>query len=180
MPAAIRTARTYAGRPPGRATIQSGDWAETRVYSAERRKPACRSFGVYHDPVTRVCHLFAGTSHGSIHRAVYDPTAPGRLVWNESAELDNVGRVVAFAECNGILYAACGLRRTREGMTGGLYRRGMARVQTGSVFIDGRGLQRRGGADEAFLMRGLTAVPAPMAMVKSCSEAAPSLVSSSD
>ena len=139
----------------------SGDWTETRVYSAERRKPACRSFGLYRDPITRVCHLFAGTSHGSIHRAVYDPTAPGRLVWNESAELDNVGRVVAFAECNGILYAACGLRRTREGITGGLYRRKNGLRAHWECVYRWPWPARRGGADEAFLMRGLTAVPAP-------------------
>ena len=139
----------------------SGDWVETRVYSAERRRPACRSFGMYRDPVTRVCHLFAGTSHGSIHRAVYDPRAPGRLVWNESAELDNVGRVVAFAECNGILYAACGLRRTREGITGGLYRRRNGPHAHWECVYRWPWPARRGGADEAFLMRGLTAVPAP-------------------
>ena len=139
----------------------SGDWTETRVYSAEKRKPACRSFGLYRDPITRVCHLFAGTSHGSIHRAVYDPTAPERLVWNESAELDNVGRVVAFAECNGILYAACGLRRTREGITGGLYRRKNGLRAHWQCIYRWPWPTRRGGADEAFLMRGLTAVPAP-------------------
>jgi len=139
----------------------SGDWAETRVYSAERRKPACRSFGTYRDPVTNVCNLFAGTSHGSIYRAVYDPRAPGRLVWNESAELDNVGRVVAFAECNGILYAACGLRRTREGITGGLYRRKNGPHAHWECVYRWAWPARRGGADEAFLMRGLTAVPAP-------------------
>ena len=139
----------------------SGDWTETRVYSAERRKPACRSFGVYRDPITRVCHLFAGTSHGSIHRAVYEPTAPGRLVWNDSAELDNVGRVVAFAECNGILYAACGLRRTRKEITGGLYRRSNGPRAHWECVYRWPWPARRGGADEAFLMRGLTAVPAP-------------------
>ena len=64
----------------------SGDWTETRVYSAERRKPACRSFGVYRDPVTKVCHLFAGTSHGSIHRAVYDPSG------SRTPCLERVGR----------------------------------------------------------------------------------------
>ena len=139
----------------------SGDWTETRVYSADRRQPACRSFATYRDPVTRVCHLFAGTSHGSIHRAVYDPVARGRLVWNESAELNNVGRVVAFAECNGILYAACGLRRTREGITGGLYRRRNGPRADWECVYRWPWPARRGGADEAFLMRGLTAVPAP-------------------
>ena len=139
----------------------SGVWTETRVYSARRRKPACRSFGVYRDPLTKVCHLFAGTSHGSIHRAVYDPAAPGRLVWDSTAELENVGRVVAFAKCNRVLYAACGLRRTREGVTGGLYRRINGPQPRWECVYRWPWPQRRGGADEALLMRGLTAVPAP-------------------
>ena len=138
----------------------NGRWIETRVYSADRRKPACRSFGVYRDPVTGVSHLFAGTSHGSIRRAVYDGTAPGRRGGSKTPELENVGRVVAFAECNGVLYASCGLRRTREGITGGLYRRVNGSKPHWECVYRWPWPKRRGGADEALLMRGLTAVPA--------------------
>jgi arylformamidase len=138
----------------------SGAWTKTRVYSATARKPACRSLTVYRDAVTGVCHLFAGASHGAIYRAVCDPAAPGRLRWEKQPELDGTGRVMAFAECEGALYAACGLRKTGEGVNGGLYRRsdgprpGWARVYQWPM------PDRRGGSDEALLMRGLTAVPA--------------------
>ena len=139
----------------------SSIWSETQVYSADRRKPACRAFVTYQDPTTKICSLFAGTSHGSIYRAVYDPTAPGRLSWNISAELENTGRVVAFAECNGILYAACGLRRTRaNGVMGGLYQRLNGPRPAWECVYRWPWPQRRGGADEALLMRGLTAVEA--------------------
>lgn len=140
---------------------KSGAWTETRVYSADRRKPACRAFVVYRDPATKIGYLFAGTSHGSIYRAAYDPAMPGRLAWDKTAELENTGRVVAFAECNGLLYAACGLRRTRaKGVTGGLYRRVNGAQPKWECVYRWPWPKRRGGADEAFLMRGLTAVEA--------------------
>ena len=138
----------------------TGRWTETRVYSADRRKPACRSLGTYRDPVTRVSHLFAGTSHGSVYRAAYDESVPGRLVWSKTPELEHVGRVVAFAQCNGVLYASCGLRRTREGIRGGLYRRVNGPRRSWECVYRWPWPERRGGADEALLMRGITAVPA--------------------
>jgi acetyl esterase/lipase len=139
----------------------SGAWTETRVYSATARKPACRSLHVYRDTVTGVSHLFAGASHGAVYRAAYDRAAPGRLRWKEQPELDGTGRVMAFAECEGALYAACGLRPTRTGAEGGLYRRVDGPRPTWERVYQWPMPERRGGADEAFLMRGLTAVPAP-------------------
>jgi hypothetical protein len=139
----------------------SGRWAESRVYSADRRKPACRSLATYRDAVTKVSHLFAGTSHGTIYRAVYDPATPARLVWEKEPELEGTGRVMAFATCQGALYAACGLHPTRSGIGGGLYRRSDGPRPKWERVYQWPMPSRKGGADEAYLMRGLTAVPAP-------------------
>lgn len=136
-----------------------GTWTETRVYSAEQRKPACRSLATHRDAVTKTCYLFAGTSHGAIHRAVYNAAAPGKLVWQQEPELEGTGRVMAIAECNGALYAACGLRKAGVSVNGGLYRRSDGPQPAWVRVYQWPMPDRRGGSDEAFLMRGLTAVP---------------------
>lgn len=137
---------------------QSEKWEKSTIAQVPRQAVA-RSFGAHIDAVTGIHHVFAGVSYGQIQRGAYDPAAPGRLRWEAEAELTGTGRVMAFAECNGVLYAATGLEKRGKTITGGLFRR-----------IDGE--QPRwelvyqypyndSDKGEANLMRGLTAIPDP-------------------
>ena len=134
----------------------SGKWAETVI--AANQRGGVRSFAAHLDMTTKIHLLFAGTNRG-IYRGAYDPAAPHKLVWVSEPELNGVGRVMCFAECNGDLYAACGLRAETT-KAGGLYRR-----------LDGEKpkweqvyrwpYNATGKSDENRVMRGLTAVPDP-------------------
>ena len=72
-----------------------------------------RAIGWHHDSVTGIDHVFAGNTALGIYRGVYDPKATGRILWQASEYTVNAGayspdgeRVMGFANCNGILYAA--------------------------------------------------------------------------
>ncbi len=117
------------------------------------------------DKVTGIQYLFGGATtfahgmSGSIFRAVYDPAAPGKLRWDKDPELSGTGRVMCFAEADGVLYAAGGIKDETP-LSGGLFRR-----------VDGEKprwellwrwphlIQERG--DETVILRGLTAIPDP-------------------
>jgi len=87
----------------------TGRWSET-----ELPRTSYRALTLYRDPITGVDRIFAGgagyedkSGHrpGGIFSGVYDPSAPGRIRWSETAEFTGFGdRVVAFADCNGHLY----------------------------------------------------------------------------
>jgi hypothetical protein len=137
----------------------TGKWSMSEI-GIDPRYAGARSFATHRDRTTGIHHIFAGIARGAIFRGSYDPSAPARLVWQKEPELDGTGRVMAIAECDGTLYAVCGLRgRTGKG---GLYRRvdgphpRWERVHQWEMHD-----ATRPESDEAYLMRGLTAVPVP-------------------
>jgi hypothetical protein len=134
---------------------ESGKWTKSEI---AHRGGGVRSFAAHVDKVTKVHGVFAGTNRGSIYRGGYSPDAPGGFKWGGSPELAGTGRVMCFAECNGDLYAACGLKDESQ-PSGGLFRR-----------VDGEKprweqvyrwpYQAMDHGDELKIMRGLTSVPA--------------------
>lgn len=136
----------------------TGTWTE--VVAAAGLRGGLRSFCTYRDASTGTQFLFGGsTKTGSVFRAGYDPSAPGKLRWSPEPELSGTGRIMCMAEANGALYAACGIKDETP-LSGGLFRR-----------VDGEKprwellwrwphlIQERG--DETEILRGLTAIPDP-------------------
>ena len=142
----------------------TGKWARSMV--AEGVRGGLRSFGTHVDKVTGIQYLFAGasavapgSSFGSIFRAAYDPAAPGKLRWDKEPELSGTGRVMALAEADGVLYAACGIK-SEDPNSGGLFRRQDG--QTARWELLWRWPHRlRDRGDETTILRGLTAIPDP-------------------
>ncbi len=83
------------------------------------------SFGSHVDAseTVPVHHIYAGISNGELHRGYYAPATTGDIVWDTGAELSGVGPITGFAEANGLLYSACGVRQDAAGgpVSGGLY-----------------------------------------------------------
>lgn len=121
------------------------------------------SLGFHPNRVTGADNLFAGLSNGEIYRGWYDPGS-NNLDWSHSAELSNCGPVTAFADCNGSLYAACGLVQTSAGagVTGGLFRRGDAGPSWQLVYRWPYPADLVNAPPENRLMRGLTTAPDPL------------------
>jgi poly(A) polymerase len=79
--------RTHLGNGPGVASI--------------------RSFFVYRDKATGLERVFAGTSPLGIFSGTYDPEVPGKIRWEDKAEMAGyTRRPMAFTECNGRLYVS--------------------------------------------------------------------------
>jgi len=80
---------------------------------------------LHRDQVTDREYLFVGAACGGLYKVVYDPSAPGRIRWVESDELDkSYGRIHSLCICNGSLYVSAdygGL--TVQSQTGGVFRR---------------------------------------------------------
>lgn len=101
-----------------------------------------RSFGSHLDANTGIYCVFAGTSRGGIYRGVYAPAVPGRIQWESEPEHTGTGRVMCFAECEGALYAACGIKaETPDGAD--YIAAAMAPTRLGNLFIAGRVCIRR-------------------------------------
>jgi hypothetical protein len=135
---------------------QAGDnWTRTEIAGGNS---AIRSFGTHRDALTGVHNVFAGSTRGEIFRGALDPMSLQHVIWSGPAELSAEGRVMSFAEANGVLYAA--VVRDRDAVeSGGLFRR-----------IDGERPRWElvyqwpyvaGDNAESNTMRGLTAVPDP-------------------
>lgn len=137
----------------------TGRWDKSPI-AVERYQPSVRSVVTHVDKVTGIHHIFAGVSRGAIYRGVYDPAAPARLAWSDKPEMEGTGRVMAFAEADGVLCAACALDpRTHDG---GLYRRIDGPEPTWElVYRWPLPAQVAEGAVEWRYLRGLTAVPDP-------------------
>jgi hypothetical protein len=107
--------------PPAAGSGDKSDVATSEIRALGR---GVRSFGDHVDRKTRVHCLFAGSAKGRIYTGVYDPSlaTPGHLRWDAKPELEGTGRVMCFEECDGVLYAACGIRRGAP-ETGGVFRR---------------------------------------------------------
>ena len=104
----------------------TGAWAAEPLEYDERIRgnrhlSQIRSFGAHRDRVTGISYAFAGNDPHGIISGVYDPTAPGRVRWSQTPELDVSTisladfpglegrlRVTSFAECNDRLYATVG------------------------------------------------------------------------
>jgi hypothetical protein len=141
----------------------TGKW--TRIVIAEMpRGGGVRSFCTHVDKVTGIQCLFGGTTFhdglsGSIFRAVYDPAASGKLRWDKDSELSGTGRVMCFAEADGVLYAAAGIKDETP-LSGGLFRRVDGNTPRWELLWRWPRLIQEHG-DETVILRGLTAIPDP-------------------
>jgi hypothetical protein len=148
--------------PEGRRTVISvrddlaGRWATTELAP---RGGGARSFATHLDKVTGVHCVFAGTSGGRILRGTCQPGATRAIRWDPEPEHLGTGRVMCFAECDGALYAACGLKKAAP-HDGGLYRRiDGPRAKWDLVYQWPYVEVPRLTSDEARILRGLAAVP---------------------
>jgi hypothetical protein len=137
----------------------TGKWTESQA--AEGLRGGMRSFCTHRDAVTGVQSLFGGsTKSGSIFRAVYDASAPGKLRWHPQPELSGTGRVMCMAEADGVLYAACGIRNESP-LSGGLFRRvDGAKPHWELLWRWPHQIREKG--DETEILRGLTPIPDPL------------------
>jgi hypothetical protein len=129
-----------------------------------------RSFGSHIDRSTGVHCLFAGVwqGHGgavgeyrsSIYRAAYDPSEPTGRQWAVEPELQNVGRIMAMAECNGDLYAACCIFDDSP-LSGGIFRRIDGPNPRWEQVYRWKDYDLTVWDGEQRMIRGLTAVPDP-------------------
>jgi hypothetical protein len=141
----------------------TGLWTATTL-SQDRTSadfvPQIRSFGVHRDQRTGIDHVFAGHTPRGIFSGAYDAAVPGHIRWGSVPELDLSGdsgaafsglggrlRVNAFADSNGVLYAAVGQQ---------IYQRVDGAEPSWRLFYT----NPRPGRSETGL-RGLTAVPDP-------------------
>jgi hypothetical protein len=152
----------------------TGKWDESPVIAGPSLALGsvftARSFGSHVDKVTRVHHLFAGTwqGHGTdvgvyrsaIYRAAYDPAAACGLTWSPEPELQDVGRIMAMAECNGDLYATCCILNDSP-QSGGIFRRIDGPKPRWEQVYRWKEYDLTVWDDEQRMIRGLTAVPDP-------------------
>jgi hypothetical protein len=130
--------------------------------------PQVRSFGRHRDRVTGIDRVFAGQDARGVFSGTYDPTIPGRIRWSAVPELDlssvsSAGisgrngylRVSSFAECNGQLYTTVG-QHIYERIDG-------AEPHWRLVYTNSYPGHSETG------LRGMTAIPDPSAMTRSCS-----------
>jgi hypothetical protein len=96
------------------AKRNGGAWSHRDLVPDAPLHSQVRAFGHHRDPITGKDHLFAGSSPLGIFRGAYD-AGTGAIVWTPSEPLvakhhpAALGhRVLAFAECNGKLYATIG------------------------------------------------------------------------
>lgn len=84
----------------------SGLWTRTHLGSGPG-VASTRSFFIHRDTVTGQERVFAGTAPTGIFSGVYDPHAPGRIRWDDAAELSGyTRRPMSFTQCNGQLYVS--------------------------------------------------------------------------
>lgn len=152
----------------------AGKWEESPVIAGAPLPPGgvftSRSFGSHVDKATKVHHLFAGTwqGHGgdvgvyrsAVYRAAYDASAPCGLRWAREPELEDVGRIMAFAECNGDLYAACSILNDSP-LSGGIFRRVDGAQPRWEQVYRWKEYSLTVWDDEQRMIRGLSAVPDP-------------------
>jgi hypothetical protein len=87
-----------------------GKWEDTRIPTSS----PIRSLAVHYDPADKIEKLYAGPGgeqdrviDRGIYSGVYDPSAPGRIRWNPTAEDMGIeSRVMSMVDCGGTLYAA--------------------------------------------------------------------------
>jgi hypothetical protein len=88
----------------------TGQWTlvpGASVPDAERGFVCIRSLKVHTDKVTGMEYLFLAAGCGGMYKAVYDPSAPGKIRWLEGDELDkSYGRGQSMCAANGDLYVS--------------------------------------------------------------------------
>ncbi len=138
----------------------TGDWADSHI---DTTTPAAMiSFGSHVDRTTNIHRIFAGLSNGEIYRGGYLVAATNFLIWaSNNVEHSGTGPVTAFAECNKILYAACGLTQANSNspVVGGLYHRKDTNATWQLDYQWPYPADLMSAPEEDRLMRGLTAVP---------------------
>jgi hypothetical protein len=141
------------GRGP-EATVYSRDdatavWTPTGL-SALVGPVEVRSLILHRDRVTGVDRVLADSSPAGIVGGVYDPSAAGGIRWDGNVELSGVEkRVMAFAECDGVLHAVAATS---------MYRRiDAARPKWEKVYTSRVGVINPKNSG----LRGLTAIPNP-------------------
>jgi hypothetical protein len=84
-------------------------WIKTTLHAGPTFRRSTRAFAVHRDGKTGVDRIFVAAGALGIYGGVYDPGLPGKIRWDENAELGPVAiRPMSFAEANGVLYASAG------------------------------------------------------------------------
>lgn len=177
-PVKMLAAGIAARRSPPRTEVclrdpDTGRWTLSTVTTTAERGDGLAKVGVrmlhdHVDAVTGIHHVFAGATVGEIVRGSYDPAAPGRIVWDSSAELPaRESRIHSLVEVNGVLYASVGSDEDTAKGNGGLFRRVDGREPHWEWLLDWRPSvpeQDRTAATQRDLkpgLRGLTAIEWP-------------------
>jgi len=125
-------------------------WVKTTIAADPELRRCTRAILVHRDSETGVDRVFAALGQPGVYSGVYDPRRPGKIRWDEEAELGPVAiRPMSLAEANSSLYASAGAS---------LYRRIDGRVPRWQEAYsdDTREHWDLGG------IRGLTAVSSPV------------------
>ena len=139
---------------------ERGIWSKN-VAANLNKASGIRSFKTHTDKVTGKQWLFCGVSEGNIIKAAYDPDREGKLIFDATQELQNLGRIMAMCECNGDLYAAAGVDFVNgKDTVGGLYRRIDGANPTWELVYRWPYNQVDSG-DEPNIMRGITTIKDP-------------------
>lgn len=126
-----------------------GTWVRTTLRGDSQARRSTRALRVHRDGETGVDRIFVAAGALGIYSGVYDASLPGRIRWDDKAELGPVPiRPMAFAEAGGRLYASAGVS---------VYRRNDGPTPTWEkVYSDDTPEHWELGG-----IRGLTPVPAP-------------------
>jgi len=143
---------TQGGHPQSNIWTRDDDgntWVKTTLQGDPEYRRSTRALIVHRDQRTGVDRIFVAAGALGIYSGVYDATQPGKIRWDEKAELGPLTiRPMSFAEANGRLYASAGVSVHRR--TDGLA------PAWEKVYSDNtREHWELGG------IRGLTAVPSP-------------------
>ncbi|MGP8076295.1 MAG: hypothetical protein ACLP8Y_06150 [Thermoplasmata archaeon] len=133
----------------------TGQWATSLIVPGPTGTGCdARADAVYQDPITGVDRLFVSLGDLGVYSGVYDPSAPGDILWNHTSESGRVAvRPLAIVEANGNLFASSGAL---------VYERVNGPSPSWKEIVNESGLPGGTAVDPAVGgIRGLTAVPNP-------------------
>jgi len=85
-------------------------WVKTTLKGDFEHRRSTRALAVHRDQKTGADRIFVAAGALGIYSGVYDREQPGRIRWDQEAELGPVAiRPMSFAEANGCLYASAGV-----------------------------------------------------------------------
>jgi len=136
----------------------SGTWVTSKIVPGPTGmgcgNMSVRAMTTYQDPITGVDRVFVSVGDLGIFSGVYDPAAPGDVLWGRTSESGNVAvRPLAMVEANGNLLASAGAL---------IYQRENGPSPSWKVVVNETTLP--GGTDvnpAVGGIRGLTAIPNP-------------------